>query len=331
MFFDLPALLHLILFFPEESPAIRRRPYLPVFLYIPAFIMSPISSATNFFFEGVREYPWGFYEGAPGPGLFVWALYFFVFVGYGVFYLFKLRIKASGIMLKQVNLFIAAILLPATASVATYMVPSGLGSYAIPPLTPYFISIGILLIDSAILKYQMLVIPPISRLYIPLPEESRSDKPKYKMQPGYSYAFEEKEPKRGVEMFLDAVFHGIPGIWITSSLPYKIERKYGLSRTPIVAMISERIRGEITVKPSDLGYAKSIVSHYLSRTRGHAAVLVDCFYELLVANGFKRALGFVGALRRKCVEKGASLIVTFDPEKLTRECVRELRSTLRGN
>ncbi len=199
--------------------------------------------------------------------------------------------------------------------------------FDIPEVAYLFNISGGMLIVYGVVKYKLFVLPPISKFFVPTPEASLPTKPKYKLEPGRSNLIIEKESKRRAEMFKDAVSHGMSGIWVTSHLPGKVERRFGLVSTPILSMVAERIKGEATVSPNKLGRAKGILYSYLKRTPP-AVVIIDCFYELVATNGFKKALEFLEELKEICSKEGDSLIVVFDPKLFTRRCVEDIEVAL---
>jgi len=172
----------------------------------------------------------------------------------------------------------------------------------------------------------MPILPPISKFYIPLPEAhlSTKPKPKHKLKVGQSYLIEEREPDRSVELFVDQITHGIPGLWITSLHPRTIRKKYDLNRTPILYVGVERPSDEVGLSITHLDRVKALTLSYLTRVPGGSVVFVDCFEKFVVANGFERALSFIQELGKICSDNISNLIVWVDPGAFTKRQLAEI-------
>ncbi len=48
-------------------------------------------------------------------------------------------------------------------------------------------------------------------------------------------------------------------------------------------------------------------------------MFVDCFKELVMTNGFKRAMGFLKKMTKLCFRNNSNLIVQIDPSKFTKK------------
>ena len=103
------------------------------------------------------------------------------------------------------------------------------------------------------------------------------------------------------------------GLWITSSNPRRLRQEHGLAKTPILWLTSKRVRGEAAMRPGELDKVRSVVSGYLLRAQGRSVVFVDCFEELVTANGFERAMGFLVEIAGLCSRRNSNLLVRGDP------------------
>jgi fumarate reductase subunit D len=189
--------------------------------------------------------------------------------------------------------------------------------------------IGCAIIVYGIVKYKLFVLPPLPRFFIPTPEERLRTKLKYRLREGRGYLVKERKPVRSAKIFVDQTRHGVPGLWITSLHPRKPCEEYGLSKTLVLSLTPDRITGEITVPPNKLGHARGIVSGYLSWARGRSVVMLDCFKELVVANGFERTMNFLKELAELCLKNNSNLIVQTDPAAFTKRQLVEIERALR--
>ncbi len=171
----------------------------------------------------------------------------------------------------------------------------------------------------AITKYRLFILPPITRFFVPAPEARLKMKLKYKLKEGGSYLIKEKKPERGPKIFKERVAHDAPGLWVTTLNPNKIREKYGLARTSLLYLTSERVSGEATVPPNRLDKAIGVISSYFFARPRRSVVFVDCFKELVVANGFEEAMDFLKKMVDLCSRNNSNLIVQIDPSKFTKE------------
>ncbi|MEM2890612.1 MAG: DUF835 domain-containing protein, partial [Candidatus Hadarchaeum sp.] len=107
----------------------------------------------------------------------------------------------------------------------------------------------------------------------------------------------------------------------------QVER-YGLLRTPIIFISSHRIPGEIVMPPKELNRLKEFVENRLSLVRGRSVVLLDCFYELMVENGFRRMLDFLHELGKICSSRSSNLIVSLNPRRFTGRQIKLVEEAL---
>lgn len=309
-----PVFLHIALLAPRRKKILNNRA-IYLILYLPSLSFLLLAWGTNFLVVDFATRYWGLdpLHGAIIMAPVVYNSIFFI-LGIGIFsQSFRRSISTEkkqtlvllmGLVVIYVGGFIASAALPRI--------------FDIPEVAYLFNISGGVLIVYGIVKYKLFVIPPISRFFVPAPEEYLRTKPKYKLDVGRSYLIKEKEPDRSAKLFMDQTTHGISGLWITSLHPKKVE-KYGLRRTPVLSLTTKRFSGEVTLFPSRLDRAKALVENQLVRARERSVVLVDCFKELIVVNGFKRALGFLEELKRTCAENDSNLIVLINPSEFTKE------------
>lgn len=160
---------------------------------------------------------------------------------------------------------------------------------------------------------------PIYKFYMPAPEARLRTKLRYKLKVGGSYLIREQEPKRAPKIFGALTRHSIPGLWVTTSRPEEIRKKYRLAETAILYLAPERVSGEVTLSPTKLDKAIGTISSYFFGMPRRSVVFVDCFKELVMTNGFKRAMGFLKKMTKLCFRNNSNLIVQIDPSKFTKK------------
>ena len=296
-------------------------------LFFPSFV-STLLILSDLFIKDVEMQFWGYFEiTKPIATLFGGWAAILVFLGFGV--LISAYRVASALGRKQISLVMTSFFILSIVWLLYWL----LANVGVVPYLPYWIPIlstpTWLIMGFAILKYKIFVIPPISRFFIPTPEERVPTKLKHRLTAGRPYLVKENEPKRSAEIFVDQVTHDTPGLWITSRDPEKITRKHRLKKTPILYLTSERVRRGPTIWMKMPNAAVGIVSNYfLSRVREKSVVLLDCLKEIAFINGFDKAMVFLEELRKICWENRSNLIVMIEPEYFTEEQLTSIEKLL---
>lgn len=302
--------LNFTLVFPRERKILTRKwGYLVIFA--PAIVISILMFS---FMRGIAVFYWGFAPPLTLP-VRLYIVYFFVCL-LAALYLFidAFRNPKSNIEKNQVRW-----LLYGSSIIIIYNLVSAvilqLNVYPGPELNNVLITTAFILFSVGITKYKLFVIPPISRFFIPAPEARLRTKLKYKLKEGRSYLI--KEPERGPKIFRNQVMHDVPGLWLTTLHPNKIRERYGLARSSVLYLTPERVAGEAAEPPNRLDKATGVISNYFFARPRKSVVFVDCFKELVVTNGFEKALDFLNKLDKLCYENNSNLIVRIDPSKFT--------------
>jgi len=138
----------------------------------------------------------------------------------------------------------------------------------------------------------------------PVRETARTEKRMFELEPGNSYLVK-NDVEKAVEVFADQVLSGLEGLCITRQFPSKVRGKYGLERTPIVWLTSERAEGEATVHSiQDLSI---LIANFLEKTK-QGVVLLDGLEYLITNHGFELFIRFLQLNRSRFEQKDAILI-----------------------
>jgi len=138
----------------------------------------------------------------------------------------------------------------------------------------------------------------------PVKEVARGVKRRFELEFGGSYLVRDSVEK-AFKVFADQVLSGFEGLCITRQFPPKVRGKYGLERTPIVWLTSERAEGEATVHSiQDLSI---LIASFLEKTK-QAVVLLDGLEYLITNHGFELFIRFLQLSRSRFEQKDAILI-----------------------
>lgn len=306
--------LHFVLVFAERKKILENKlSYLA--LYGPGIIFLSILWFTGEVYSGMEPAAMGF-EPVHEWGVLAPIAHVCVTLILGAYYGIKEYRKRAGLGRAQ-NILIAAIaFIFLVSNIVRIVLPHmDINTYECVGV----INLSVVLIFAiAVTECRLLILPPITRFFVPAPEAYLRTKPKYRLEVGRAYLVKEKEADHSLRLFMDQVTHGIPGLWITS-LPSKKMVRYGLRKTLVLSITATRFPGEVTLPPTKLDSVKALVLNRFLYMRGRSVVMVDCFKELVVANGFERVMDFMKEMVKMFSQNNSNLIVRIDPDKYTKK------------
>jgi len=138
----------------------------------------------------------------------------------------------------------------------------------------------------------------------PVKEVARTAKRRFELEPGSSYLVK-NDVEKAFEVFVDNVFSGLDGLCITRQFPPKVKRKYGLEKTPIIWLTSEKAEGETTIH--SLQDLSIMIANFLDKAK-RGVVLLDGLEYLVTNHGFEILIRFLQTSRSRFEEKDAVLI-----------------------
>ncbi len=312
-----PLFLNFAAFFQvATAPRILRSRYLWVVFYGIGVIFLILLLTGNLIGETTLEF-WG-YEYGYRPTYVLFAAYFFSLIAVSAVRLFSIFFYTKSSDLQHKN---AGLLLFGGSVV---VIVGGLTDIVLPLARINILpiaSVGLLIFELfaayAIVRRQMLSVPTIRRFFRPYPEAHLRTKMRYKLRNGRIYLVKEKMPSLVKELFLDLVTHGVPGLWITSQEQNEI-RKYGLNTSSVLSLSNKRNYSKISLLTTDLYRLKSFVENQLDLVGEREVIVVDCFEDLVVANGLKHTIELIREIGELCSEKSSNLILRIDPMRFTK-------------
>jgi hypothetical protein len=148
----------------------------------------------------------------------------------------------------------------------------------------------------------------------PLPERDESSKPKFNLEKGKTYLFEEVEPRTSIEAFYDLITHGVSGFALLRSNVEKTKKMLNLERTSVLWFSS--VEMDNTISPSDLGKLIFIISEFIRKTK-ESVILIEGIEYLIVQNDFLSVLKILNRISDLVVLSDSRLILIFNPHTLT--------------
>jgi len=150
---------------------------------------------------------------------------------------------------------------------------------------------------STLFETQSLTITPVK-------EVVKGVQRRFDLESGSSYLVKNSVEK-AFEVFADNVLGGLEGLCITREFPPKVRRKYGLEKTPIVWLTSQRAEGEATVH--SLQDLSILIANFLEKAK-RAVVLLDGLEYLITNHGFEISIRFLQTSRSRFQQKDGILI-----------------------
>jgi len=144
--------------------------------------------------------------------------------------------------------------------------------------------------------------------------EDVDGEPEYRLVPGLSYLVKEEKPTKSLDIFVDQVTHGIPGLCITRINPLQLRNQYGLRKTPILWLtdITNMDIPHIYPKPEELF---SIVSEFIDKT-DNSVLLIDGIEYLISNNNFNITMHLIRRIRDTAAIGKCRVLISINPSVL---------------
>jgi hypothetical protein len=154
----------------------------------------------------------------------------------------------------------------------------------------------------------------LEELAVPDPEANRQTERKFHLDPGSTYLVLEDRAERSFEIFQDTVTHGTRGLCITRQIPKKVQRTYGLQKTPIL-WLSRNAEGGEVLRPTPAEGIFLAIEHFATSAPS-SVILLDGLEYLVSHNDFRSILALVNDLTEIIAMANAVLLVPVNPEAL---------------
>lgn len=159
----------------------------------------------------------------------------------------------------------------------------------------------------------------------PTRETGKAREAKYKLEFGSNYLVVDNIDF-AYDMFADTIMTGTEGLCITRKMPRKLRVRYGLKRTPIVWLTSERVNDERTI--NSLQDLSILISNYVDKAK-KPLILIDGIEYLISHQGFESVYHFLQAKGTQVEAAGGITIVPFFKETLEPRQVKLLEREFR--
>ncbi len=98
---------------------------------------------------------------------------------------------------------------------------------------------------------------------------------------------------------------------LTVTNPREVRETYGLEGVSIVWVTFEKYAKGKSIPPNKLGELTTTISGFFGKGKG--VVFVDCIDSMVMANGFKRVMGWLKGVKKIMTKSKSNLLVTIDP------------------
>lgn len=128
---------------------------------------------------------------------------------------------------------------------------------------------------------------------------------------GRAYLFKEEKPVQAYKKLKEALNYGFAGLAISKLHPEKVRKGYGIGEASILWLTFQG--HERATNPKDLPRLNGAISEFVEKSDA-SIVLLDCFDQIKLANGFQKSLTVLKGLRNLRSKKGSIIIVSINPE-----------------
>jgi len=133
------------------------------------------------------------------------------------------------------------------------------------------------------------------------------------LQPGKVYLFKEDTPKEAYSELKEALNWGFECLCVTKLHPQKIRERYGMGKASVIWLTFKESNAEKAINPKRLDELSKAISKFVNTT-SRSAILLDCFREIIMVNGFERATRFLKEVKEICKVNNSNMLISLNPE-----------------
>jgi len=147
----------------------------------------------------------------------------------------------------------------------------------------------------------------------------------FRLKAGTSYLLKEDRPVKGYSLLKGGMSYGAHGLCVSKYPPEIINKRYD----PIHPSILWLTFKENGLSPKKLDILKKRVSTF-EKIYPESIVLLDCFDQIVYANGFALAFSLLKYLKENSRVKNTNLILSINPDSLDKKQLAEIEKELEG-
>ena len=308
MVFVTAAFVHFALVFPIELSSVFTRGKHVFALYIPSFIFAGLLK-TELFIQTIYKAHWGFHSKI-GLAFYFYVIYAALFIVYGFYVLLRSYNETTGLRRKQAKWAVIGAVAVVFISLTSDLIPLSWDVIHVPPMTSWSVTIMAALVAYSIIRHKLFIVEPSAEELVTTPQ-------KYLLEKGLNYLVKDEKLDKNYEIFYDQITHGSSGLCITKLQPDKVRERYRIVKSPIL-WLTFKTDVENTISPKDVDGTKSAISDFVGKTE-KPVILLDCFDQLMLANGFEKSINMLKEIKDICMKNNANLLVSINPEMFEKE------------
>ncbi len=298
------ALLHFILSYPKKRDVLDKWYAYPL-IYGPPLVIILFIWTTNIVISGVTM-GWMGYDARIVPaGYAIPAVVYSVQIFVALMILLRTYMRSAGMVRNRSKILLMGVTVPVVVGSATEVflpffldMQTRLGAGTI-----YTVIMG-MFTAYAIMKYKLLVIEPTV-------EEVRPEEPAYRLELDHNYLLKGESAVPAFKAFRNMVTR-TPGLCITTTYPEKIQKVFGMEKTPII-WLSKVSWDERALKPSDLDFEVTQTIIRFVKENPETSVLIDDLEYLKAIIGFRGTSKFLKHISDVVAAEHSTLVVPLDP------------------
>ncbi|MEW6069323.1 MAG: DUF835 domain-containing protein [Candidatus Thermoplasmatota archaeon] len=160
-----------------------------------------------------------------------------------------------------------------------------------------------------------------------LPKEVKIPEIFEEMRKKKIHLLKEEVPTGAYKKLKEALQYGFECLIISKLEPKKVEERYDVSEASIFWLTFKEDKR--TINPKDFVKLKKTISEFVKRPGGNI-ILLDCFDQIMLANGFEKAEGLLREVKDVCRKNNASLLISINPEMFEKEQISVIEKEFEG-
>jgi len=136
------------------------------------------------------------------------------------------------------------------------------------------------------------------------------------LQVGRAYLFKEEKPAQAYKKLKEALNYGFVCLCISKLHLQKVRERYDIGKASMFWLTFEETEG--TIGPKDVAKLNKTVSEFV-KGDDESVVLLDCFDQIKLANGFDKSLTMLKDFRNLCNKNNSIILISINPQMFEKQ------------
>ncbi|MBU4256264.1 MAG: DUF835 domain-containing protein [Thermoplasmatales archaeon] len=159
-----------------------------------------------------------------------------------------------------------------------------------------------------------------------MPEDAKIPEIFKELKERRTYLFKEERPVKAYEKLKEALSHGFECLTISKLEPRRVKERYDVGKASIFWLTFKET--ENAINPKRLDHLKRTVSEFV-KSSSRSVVLLDCFDQIILANGFEKSRSMLREIKDLCMKNNANLLLSVNPGMFEKEQMATIEKELK--